>query len=125
MVGAPAQVLVVDDDPTIRALAGEFLADEGYHVRTASNGREALAMLSSWQPQVILLDLAMPEMDGWTFLVRQRADPALIQIPVIVMSAHYNLTRQRPQLPTAAVLTKPFEIDHLLTTVGALIGSSA
>ena len=84
-------VMVVDDDPDIRAFVSELLADEGYEVRAATNGRDALAVLTNWHPDVILLDLMMPEMDGWDFLAAQQGNLALVSIPVIVMSASYNL----------------------------------
>jgi CheY-like chemotaxis protein len=85
------RVLVVDDDPGIRRMVSLVLAGEGYDVRTAEDGRQALDLLASWHPAVILLDLMMPVMDGWTFLVAQQADPVLAPIPVIVMSASGDL----------------------------------
>ena len=86
------RVLVVDDDADIRAAVCEVLGD--------------------WQPDVILLDLAMPEMDGWDFLAEQQAHLILGQIPVIVMSGRQNLGRQA--LPAADVLPKPFILSRLL-----------
>src|SRR4051812_1696827 len=91
MTVADRQILVVDDDREIRAVVDDLLTGEGYSVRTAGNGRQALEILAQWRPEVILLDLSMPEMNGWTFLAHQQADPTLAGIPVIVMSAHYNL----------------------------------
>jgi Response regulator receiver domain/Histidine kinase-, DNA gyrase B-, and HSP90-like ATPase len=75
-------VLVVDDDVEIRSVMWALLTDEGYHVRTAVNGRDALAILSSWCPDVILLDMMMPTMDGPTFLTIQQSNPKLRRIPV-------------------------------------------
>jgi CheY-like chemotaxis protein len=115
------QVLVVDDDPDIHAIVGHSLANAGYVVKTASDGHEALAILSDWQPDVILLDLAMPGMNGWTFLAIQQVTAALARIPVIVMSAAYTVqTLQKPQ-GTAAALAKPFAIEHLLAEVKAVV----
>ena len=71
------RVLVVDDDLSIQGFLAEALADEGYGVRTAANGREALAILREWRPDLILLDLMMPEMDGWEFRGEQRALPGV------------------------------------------------
>jgi CheY-like chemotaxis protein len=113
-------VLVVDDDPAIRAFVSELLADEGYEVRAATNGRHALAILESWHPDVILLDLMMPEMDGWAFLASQRLNLELVCIPVIVMSASYNLRGGAGRIAAADVVTKPFAIDQLLAKVEAL-----
>ena len=113
-------VLVVDDDPAIRAFVSELLADEGYEVRAATNGRDALAVLATWRPDVILLDLMMPEMDGWAFLASQRLNLELVCIPVIVMSASYNLRGGAGRIAAADVVTKPFAIDQLLAKVEAL-----
>ena len=117
-------VLVVDDDSDIRSVVSELLTDEGYQVRTAVNGREALATLSSWRPDVILLDLMMPIMDGWTFLANQQSIQELRQIPVIVMSASHTVARGEEHLTVADVVAKPFEIDVVLTKVAALAGRS-
>jgi CheY-like chemotaxis protein len=113
-------VLVVDDDPDIRAFVSELLADEGYEVRAATNGLDALAVLTNWRPDVILLDLMMPVMDGWAFLARQRLNLELASIPVIVMSASYNLSGGARRIAAADMLAKPFTIDHLLAKVEAL-----
>jgi CheY-like chemotaxis protein len=113
-------VLVVDDDPAIRAVVSELLVDEGYEVRAATNGRHALAVLESWHPDVILLDLMMPEMDGWAFLASQQLSLELVCIPVIVMSASYNLRGEAGGIAAADVVAKPFAIDQLLAKVEVL-----
>ena len=120
MTQADRAVLVVDDDVDIRSVMCELLTDEGYQVKTAVNGREALAKLSSWRPDVILLDLMMPIMDGWTFLTTQQSSQQLRRIPVILMSASHTLTPGDERLPVADVVAKPFEIDTVLTKVAAL-----
>ena len=63
----PCAVLVVEDDQDLRDMLADVLTDEGFDVRTAAHGELALAMLEQWRPHVILLDLNMPVMDGWTF----------------------------------------------------------
>jgi CheY-like chemotaxis protein len=113
-------VLVVDDDVDIRSVMCELLTDEGYQVKTAMNGREALATLANWRPDVILLDLMMPIMDGWTFLNSRQSNCKLRQIPVIVMSASHTLSRGDERLAVADMVAKPFEIDAVLTKVAAL-----
>jgi CheY-like chemotaxis protein len=120
MTQADRTVLVVDDDVDIRSVVRELLTDEGYQVKTAVNGRDALATLASWRPDVILLDLMMPIMDGWTFLTNQQSSRQLRRIPVIVMSASHALTRDGERLAVADVVAKPFEIDTVLTKVAAL-----
>jgi CheY-like chemotaxis protein len=113
-------VLVVDDDADIRSVVSELLTDEGYRVKTAVNGKDALATLASWRPDVILLDLMMPIMDGWTFLTNRQSNCSLSRIPVIVMSASHTLSRGDERLAVADVVAKPFEIDAVLTKVAAL-----
>ena len=105
-------MLVVDDDADVRAAVCEVLTDQHYEVRQAVNGRDGMAVLGDWQPDVIVLDLAMPEMDGWDFVAEQQAHPVLGQIPVIVISGRQNLARQA--LPAADVLPKPFILSRLL-----------
>jgi CheY-like chemotaxis protein len=70
--------MVVDDDPAIRAVVGEILEAEGYRVEMAKNGQQALVKVGSTRPDAILLDLMMPVMDGWTFLLKLRTDPLRI-----------------------------------------------
>jgi CheY-like chemotaxis protein len=114
-------VLVVDDDPQIRAFIEAARLDSGYEVRTAANGAAALTLLRAWRPAVILLDLQMPIMDGWAFRRAQAVQATLTAIPVIVMSAGYNALAVAQQLGVAAGLSKPFAIEELVGTVAALI----
>jgi len=119
--GATPRVLVVDDDPAIRDFVGQALEEEGYEVRLAVNGQDALTTLSDWPANLIVLDLMMPTMDGWTFRDRQRESKALANIPVIVMSAARNLVGQTERLAPAAILPKPFDLDALLTETERLL----
>lgn len=114
---AERRVLVVDDDPSIQGFLAEALADEGYGVRTAGNGREALAILGDWLPDLILLDLMMPEMDGWVFRAAQRTMPSAAHVPVIVLSATRDLATKAQTLDAAEVFAKPFDLEHLLGTI--------
>jgi two-component system response regulator MprA len=116
------RVLVVDDDPSIREVLISALEDEGYEVRAAPDGAVALELLESWRPDVILLDLMMPNVDGWTFRTRQLAAGMADQVPVIVLSAGYNLQRPSVEgLRATAVMAKPFDLDALLGFVGGLL----
>jgi two-component system chemotaxis response regulator CheY len=117
MPSAKPRVLVVDDDLVIRESISALLVDEGYDVREAANGRQALATIEEWLPDLILLDLMMPIMDGWTFRDRQRDIEAARHIPVIVLSATHNLGQRANGLDAAAVFPKPFDLDELLDTV--------
>jgi CheY-like chemotaxis protein len=111
---------VVDDDPDIRGVIELALADEGYAVALATNGQEALVHLAGSRPDAIVLDLAMPVMDGWAFLAARQADRELATIPVIVMSAQFRQRGGDALRTAAAVLAKPFEIDLLLSLVDGL-----
>lgn len=114
----PVEVLVVDDDPSIREVLVELLNLGGCLPLQARSGRTALDLLRSrrHQPAVILLDLLMPDMDGWQFRAEQLADLALSAIPVIVMSAR----RGGPDISAQARLTKPFSGEELLGSVARL-----
>ncbi|MBK9709862.1 MAG: response regulator [Kouleothrix sp.] len=116
--GRPS-VLVVDDDSAIRALLSEVLRDEGYHVVSVANGQEALHELGHRDdlPQLILLDLMMPIMNGWTFLSHQQQDATLATIPVVVISAGSTLQQQPLPHSSATFLSKPLDIELLLGIV--------
>jgi CheY-like chemotaxis protein len=116
------RVLVVEDDPSVaQVLAGALELDE-YEVRTAAHGREALGVLNAWRPDVIVLDLMMPVMDGWTFREEQRRRVALRGIPVVVVSASHHLDARAAGMDAAAVVAKPFDLDALLDTVRRVAG---
>ena len=109
-----AAVLVVEDEPDIRETYRDVLETEGYCVLCASNGKEALAALAEGpRPGLILLDLMMPEMNGYDLLKVLRADRALASIPVTVVSA----AGDRTSVSGAPVLRKPVDIDTLLHVV--------
>jgi CheY-like chemotaxis protein len=110
-------VLIVEDDADLRDMMAQLLSLEGYQARTVANGRDALEYLqkSGDHPDVILLDLMMPVMDGWEFRRRQSEDPALADVPVVVLSA---LDQSRAaDLGGAAFLKKPLDFDRLIQLV--------
>ena len=109
-------ILVVEDDGDLRDMMAQVLALEGFDTATANNGRDALAYLSKHaKPDVIVLDLMMPVMDGWEFRRHQQADPGLADIPVVILSA---LDPSRAaDLAGAAFLRKPLDFDRLLDIV--------
>ena len=107
-----ARVLVVDDESPIRNFLAEGLTDAGYHVLTAPNGAEALESVDQYQPEVVLLDLLMPVMDGWGFLRARRSQPALAAVPVVVFSgAGKDGLQEAAVLQANAVLPKPLNLD--------------
>jgi CheY-like chemotaxis protein len=111
-------VLVVDDDPDILEALSEILEAEGFEIRRARNGKEALERLSPEPPQLILLDLMMPVMDGWEFAQRLRQLPESVShIPIIVLSADRNVSNKATGIGAAGYLAKPFELNDLLDMV--------
>jgi CheY-like chemotaxis protein len=113
-VGIQKRVLVVDDDASIRELLSTALEEDGYEVVPAVNGQDALAVCERWRPDVIVLDLMMPVMDGWTFAKRLRERD---EIPIVVLSAATDLARHAKTIGAAAVVGKPFDLDQLLPKV--------
>ncbi len=114
------EILVVDDDFAIRECVAEVFTMEGFHVHEARNGREGLEALLNARPDLVVLDLMMPVMDGWQFLAVQRARPEVASVPVVVMTASGS---EPPE--AACVLHKPFEIDVLLGVVTRLVAPAA
>ncbi len=109
-------ILVVDDDRGIREALVEVLLSAGYRVSTAKNGEDALERLKAIQPDLILLDLMMPVVDGWQFRDALRRNRTLADIPVIIISA--VATQHASSLgDVAACLSKPFSIDALLDAI--------
>ncbi len=108
-------ILIVEDDPLIRENLQEALQSEGYLALTAENGQVALDLVTMRPPQLILLDLRMPMMDGWAFVraLRERGST----VPIIVMTAERNGRMWAEQLAAAAYLAKPYDLDELLALV--------
>lgn len=110
------RVLVVDDDPTLRETLGEVLTDEGYEVRLAQNGREALEELDRWETDLVILDVMMPVMDAYGFRATLAERGELIP-PVILLSAAPGLGAAAHDLGAVGVISKPFRLDELLEGV--------
>ena len=119
---SPATVLVVDDDASIRGALQAVLEDEGYRVRGAGNGIEALAACAEDLPGLIVLDLMMPKMDGATFMSVLRRGYATIP-PVLVLSASQRAPQQVKEMGAEAYIAKPFDLDELLDAVERLVHS--
>ena len=113
-----AGVLVVEDDTAVGQVVADLLADEGYQVRWATDGQAALAVLEGWRPDVIVLDLTMPVMDGRAFrAAQQRLAKEVARVPVVVLSGLRQAHATAEELGAAAALTKPFDLDELVTTI--------
>jgi CheY-like chemotaxis protein len=119
-----SSVLVVEDDPDARELLRTALTIEGYDVRTAKNGLEALASLRQQRACIILLDIMMPVMDGWTFRREQVADPVLASIPVLCITAVFDPEDVSRQLGLRCI-RKPYRLDEVFGEVQAACGGNA
>ena len=113
-------VLVVDDDPSIRDLLAEELRYRGYSVIVARNGSEALDRLDMMTPDVIVLDLMMPVMDGWTFVEHYRNQAGRRPVPIIAVSAEGDLPPGYEALGVTAFLRKPFDLNELANCTAQL-----
>jgi len=112
LVGDAKRVLVVEDDDDIRSTLAELLESEGYEVTSAADGRQGLARALERPPDLILLDLMMPVMNGWEFREEQKRDPSIAGVPVVVVSAV-----SRASIDASEVIAKPFSIDDVLDAV--------
>jgi signal transduction histidine kinase len=118
-----AHILLVEDDSGIREVLHGILEEEGYAVTAAENGRQALDRLhSSAAPDLIVLDLRMPVMDGWQFRAAQKADPMLANIPVLAVSA--DRSPQAEAIDAAGYIRKPLSTESLLTTIARILGEA-
>jgi CheY-like chemotaxis protein len=109
------RVLVVDDEPDIRATVSAMLEIEGYHVDEAVNGADALHAVEQRPPDLILLDMRMPILDGWGFAseMRRRGN----RTPIVVMTAARDAARWAREIAAAAFVAKPFGMDDLINAV--------
>jgi len=117
------RILVVDDEISIAETLSIVFEDEGFSCAVAANGRAALDAARRERPDLVVLDLMMPVMDGRAVLQAMRADPALRDVPVVVMSAAPALFAELPVLPQA-FLQKPFDIDTMVSTARGFLGAA-
>jgi CheY-like chemotaxis protein len=118
---AGVRMLVVDDDFGFRHAIADALENLGWDVRGAATGADALGVLRSWRPDVILLDLILPVMDGWSFRAEADRQRTLEGIPIVVTSGAANAHREAEKLEAAAALSKPFDLDELVGIVHGLL----
>lgn len=123
--------VIIDDEPDTTTYLSALLADHGWRVRTANRADEGLALLADERPDVLLLDLMMPNRGGLSVLVAVRKDPALAALPIVIVSGiqrtltadyHAFLGRFKHYHPEA-YLDKPIDPAHLLSTLETLVGS--
>jgi DNA-binding response OmpR family regulator len=112
-VTAAADVLVVEDDPDLAALVAMILDDAGFAVRSASDGRQALARVAERMPGLILLDMRMPVMNGWEFAREFRARHGRAA-PIVVVTAAENARLRAEEIGADGWLEKPFELEDVV-----------
>lgn len=109
------RVLIVDDEPDIRATVSAMLEIEGYAVAEAANGADALHRVEEQAPDVILLDMRMPVLDGWGFAAELRRRGH--RIPIVVMTAARDAAHWAAEIAASAYVAKPFGFDDLISAV--------
>ena len=110
---AARKILVVDDEPEVRKLMEHFLTDRGYEVRLAANGREGLVAIDSFVPDVVLLDMHMPEMDGVETLKQLASRAPGLPVIMVTVNEDVQTTSQLLQLGASDYVPKPFNLDYL------------
>jgi CheY-like chemotaxis protein len=111
-------LLIVEDEQALCDLLADVLEGEGYVVRKSGNGLDALHLIRERRPNLIFLDMMMPVMDGWQFLEELRANPKWADIPVVLMTAVYDMSSLETRTGARAILSKPFDIELIIEAVG-------
>ncbi|HKR63739.1 MAG TPA: response regulator [Thermoanaerobaculia bacterium] len=112
------RVLVIDDDLPLRGMLAAALRQHGFQVLLAGDGAEGQRALTIHHPDIVLLDLAMPDVNGWDFLQRLQETGHLGKVPIIVVSAHVRVEPQALlQMGVAAILPKPFNLPDLIELI--------
>lgn len=118
----PHYILVVDDDPAILDIVCWTLEDEGFATRRAMDGLEALDIIQNAPPDLLLLDLRMPRLNGWEVYRILTTDPHLQHIPIIIMTADQAAYARRHDMTSARFLAKPFNLPDLVNAVTQTLG---
>jgi DNA-binding response OmpR family regulator len=112
------RVLVIDDDLPLRGMLAAALRQHGFQVLLAGDGREGQRALNIHHPDIVLLDLAMPDVNGWDFLQRLQETGHLGKVPIVVLSAHVRVEPAALlQMGVAAILPKPFNLTELIQVI--------
>lgn len=122
MAGRGETVLVVDDEVELLMMVEMVLDEAGYRVVTAMEGRDALDKIAQEMPAVILLDMKMPDMDGWEFAREFRSRHGR-QVSIVVLTASSDAEQRAEQIEADGYLSKPFEIDDLVRLVASYVGT--
>jgi CheY-like chemotaxis protein len=116
-------VLVVEDDDAVSSLLVDLLQERGYNAVPAYDGKEALVQARRLKPDLITLDLALPNLDGHAVLQRLKADPQTRDIPIVVISAFTQILPAGDRKKLAYLLGKPFDMTEVLDIVQATVGN--
>ena len=119
----PKSILVVDDEPVVVEIAKRKLEERGYEVATAGDGIEALEALRKKIPDLILLDIQMPRMNGYTFVMEKAKIPEYKAVPVVVLTAYGEMEPLLKRHGIKAYLLKPLKLQELLDQVQVLVGA--
>jgi PAS domain S-box-containing protein len=122
--GTRGTILVIDDEPTARELIATHLAGAGFIVETAANGIDGLKRARELRPAAITLDVMMPQIDGWTVLAALKGEPALADIPVVIVTI-VDEQRRGVALGAAGYLTKPIDRERLVEMLSRLRGADS
>jgi len=116
-------VLIVEDDTDLGLSMVEYLEQEGLEAKLARDGDQAMLMVDSLSPAVVVLDLMMPRRDGFSVLRELRSDGRIASLPVIVVTAIFGLSERlyATELGAADYITKPFKLDELLARIVSLL----
>ena len=117
------RILVVDDHQQIRDSIQEILEMENYEVKTAINGTDALAKVAEFQPDLIVTDILMPDMDGYELMMKKWTDQQMYEVPIIVVSAmvsKYDIAAGKA-LGAKKYITKAFKAQELIDAVGQFV----
>ena len=118
----PTTILIADDHDDNRELLQLLLANAGYDVREAKDGQECLSMARHEPPDLIVMDLSMPVLDGWGVLQELQADHRTLTIPCMVVTAHADLNRNEAlETGFRAYVSKPYTAENLLKTIATLL----
>ena len=116
------RILIVDDEAAVADLIEAVLVSEGYTVAIARDGIQGILLARDWKPDLVLMDVMLPGIDGTTAIRRLKNDPATADLPIVAMSAGRTIRRQSSELSDAdAALSKPFDIEALLAQIEFLL----
>lgn len=117
-----ARILIANDNVDLLDCCRAILEADGHEVEAVADGRKALWLARNWQPDLVVIDWVMPEMDGSTAIALLRADPTTARLPILLMSGSEGADEVAANAGADAFLRKPFQSDELLAEVARLLG---